>query len=259
MSSVKLRAALAFVSLLPLAACDQKAPSTPQVPAVAPEVTADAAAPATSIRGSVVFDGVAPARTPVPMGGVASCAAHAGKILTETVIVDGGKLQNVLVYVKSGFDAANVPAALATPIVLQQHDCSYQPHVLALRTGQTLEIQNSDAFNHNVNAKAERNDKGRFNQTQSGGAPPITVVFDKPELLVPFGCDIHPWMRSYVHVLDHPWFAISAADGSFAIDKLPAGKYHLEAVHESLGRQQADVTLDGKAGAQVVFHFRAAK
>jgi plastocyanin len=248
-----LAASIVFV----LGACDDGGAKTPAVPAVAPSAVSDASLPAGSVRGTIVFDGVAPERKQVPMGGVASCAAHAGKVLTETVIVDGGKLQNVLVYAKSGVDPASAPPAPSAPVVLEQHECVYSPHVLAMRVGQKLQIHNSDGFNHNVNAKAQRNGNASFNKTQSGGAPPLEVVFDKPELLVPFACDIHPWMRSYVHAIEHPFFAVSGADGTFAIDGLAPGKYRFEAVHETLGTQEVEVVLDGKAGAQATFHFRA--
>src|SRR5882672_1463391 len=111
MKHAGLRAALAALTVFALSACDDGAAKGPVVAAVAPSAASDASLPAGSVRGTIVFDGVAPERKPVPMGGVASCAAHAGKVLTETLIVNGGKLQNVLVYAKSGVDPASVAPA----------------------------------------------------------------------------------------------------------------------------------------------------
>jgi plastocyanin len=259
MKHIGICAALAALTLWTLGACDKGGDNAPAVAAVAPSAASDASLPAGSVRGTIVFDGVAPERKPVPMGGDAGCSKHAGTVLTETVIVNAGHLENVLVYVKSGLDTSHVYPVPSEPVVLEQSACAYRPHVVALRVGQKLTVKNADGFNHNVNAKAQRNGNPDFNQTQSGGAQPLEVVFKSPELLVPFACDIHPWMRSYVHALEHPFFALSDAGGAFAIDSLPPGKYRLEAVHETLGRQELEIVLDGKAGVKATFHFRAGK
>jgi plastocyanin len=239
-----------------LAAACSKAEPKPVVAAVAPQVSYDAATPAGAIRGTIVFDGTPPVRNPIPMGGAAGCSEHSGTVLSETVIVNAGHLQNVLVVVKSGVDKSKLPPVPSEPVVLEQHGCLYRPHVLALRTGQKLIVNNTDGFNHNVNAKSQRAKNPSFNQVQPGGGKPIETVFEQPELLVPIGCDIHPWMRAYVHAIEHPYFALSGADGAFAIEGLPPGKYTIEAVHETLGRQELELVLDGKAGAQATFHFR---
>ncbi len=60
-------------------------------------------------------------------------------------------------------------------------------------------------------------------------------------------CDVHFWMASYVHVLDHPYYAVTGDDGSFEIKDLPAGTYTVEVWHEKLGTQTAQVTVtDGE-------------
>lgn len=242
------------IALLFLAACSDSAPKPPAAPAVRPSVVLDAAIPAGTVRGEILFDGTAPVRKPLPMGGVADCSGH-GQVMTESVIVNGDRLQNVLVHVKHGVDLASVPAAPSEPVVLEQRGCVYVPHVLALRTGQTLRVLNADTFNHNVNAKPQRGDNAGFNRTQAAGAHD-EVVFKTGELSVPFVCDIHPWMRAYVHALEHPYFALSAADGAFTISGLAPGKYRVEAVHETFGSQDVEVVLDDQAGARATFHFR---
>jgi hypothetical protein len=81
-------------------------------------------------------------------------------------------------------------------------------------------------------------------------------MFDKPEVMVPFKCDVHPWMSSWAGVVAHPFFAVSGADGSFEIQGLPAGTYTLEAWHETLGTQTQKVTVDAKKGATTAFAFK---
>ena len=67
-----------------------------------------------------------------------------------------------------------------------------------------------------------------------------THTFDKPEVMVPFKCDVHGWMNAYVGVLEHPYFAVTDKDGKFSLKTLPAGTYTIEAWHERLGAQAAD-------------------
>jgi hypothetical protein len=74
--------------------------------------------------------------------------------------------------------------------------------------------------------------------------------FDQPEVMVPFKCDGHPWMSAYAGIVPHPFYAVSAADGTFEIPRLPAGTYTLEVWHEELGVRTAEVTVDGSGDAE---------
>jgi hypothetical protein len=72
--------------------------------------------------------------------------------------------------------------------------------------------------------------------------------FDKPELSIPVGCDVHPWMRAYIHVLSNPFFAVTKDDGTYEIKGLPAGEYEIEALHAKAGSASQKVTVkDGDA------------
>jgi hypothetical protein len=125
--------------------------------------------------------------------------------------------------------------------------------VTGVQVGQPVEIVNSDATLHNVHAVAVTNTEFNFSQPIKGHRR--QQVFDKPEIMVPFKCEVHGWMRSYVGVVPHPFFAVSRADGTFEITGLPAGTYTIEAWHEQLGTQTQTVTVDGKAGAAADFTF----
>ena len=72
--------------------------------------------------------------------------------------------------------------------------------------------------------------------------------FNKAEVMIPVGCDVHPWMRAYISVFDNPFYTVSKEDGTFEIKGLPAGEYEIEAFHGKLKNQSQKVTVkDGEA------------
>ncbi len=217
---------------------------------VYPELTI----PPGEVRGEVRFVGEPPARRALAITSSSGCGADAP--LSDGLVITSGGVLNTLVYARSGFAPQFVTAPPATPVVLDQENCVYSPHVVALRAGQLLEIRTSDGVTHNVNAKPSRNE--RFNLSQTPGAPPIEARFERSELSIPLSCDIHPWMSARVHVLEHQAFALSAADGSFAIRGLPPGRYRFEARHELLGEAEFALELDLLAGVFVGIEFTRA-
>jgi len=133
--------------------------------------------------------------------------------------------------------------------------CQYIPHVIGVQTGQPLEISNDDATLHNVNAQTKKNPSFNFAQPVQGMKN--VKKFDKPETMIPFICHVHPWMKSYIGVVDNPFFAVSDDSGQFEIKGLPAGSYVLEAWHEQLGTSQQKIVI--KAGETKTVSFIFAK
>ena len=176
--------------------------------------------------------------------------------VTETVVTgtDGG-LQNVFVYVKDGLGDVSFPVP-ATPAVIDQKGCQYRPHVFGVQVGQPIEILNSDATLHNIHALPMANQG--FNVGQALQGLRHTHTFSTKEVMVPFKCDVHRWMSAYVGVLDHPFHAVTKADGSFALNGLPPGTYTVEAWHESLGTMTQSVTVGAKETKEVTFSFAGA-
>ncbi len=172
---------------------------------------------------------------------------------SEILLVAQGGVQNVFVYVKDGLGNQKFPAP-TTPVVLDQKGCRYTPHVFGVQVGQPVSISNSDPAVHNVNATAKAN--SGFNLIQPKGTPARTRTFDKAEVMIPFKCDVHPWMGAWAGVVAHPFFAVTSADGSFEIKGLPAGTYTLEAWHEQLGTQTQKIVVDARKGAAVTFTFK---
>lgn len=181
------------------------------------------------------------------------CHPGAPPLKEQRVVTDGsGHLANVVVYLEDAPAAA--PAAGLPPVVLDQVNCQYVPHVVALRTGQTLHVTSSDPAMHNVHGLCTDNDPFNFALVRPGQSKDLT--FSQPETF-PVTCDVHPWMKAYVHVFAHPWFAVTQADGTFEIRDVPAGKYTLVAWQENYGTLKQPITVaDGKT-TPAQFTFRS--
>ena len=173
--------------------------------------------------------------------------------LTEQVVVNtNGTLRNTFIWVKSGLPAGRWPVP-SEPAKLDQDGCVYVPHVLGIMTGQPLEISNSDPMNHNVHAESTINTA--WSESQAPRAEKKFKRFEKQEILIPVTCGVHPWMRSYIGVVDHPFFAVTGEDGSFAIKGLPPGNYTVEAVHESLGRKEMNIVVSANERKELRFTY----
>jgi hypothetical protein len=128
---------------------------------------------------------------------------------------------------------------------VDQEDCMYRPRVQGAVDGQKIEFKNSDQTMHNVHAFSGT--KTLFNAPQQPKAAPMDKD-PKATDVVKLQCDVHPWMRGYVVYSKSPLFAVSKADGTFEIKDVPPGKYTVEAWHEKLGTQKAEITVEeGKA------------
>lgn len=221
--------------------------------AQAPAEVGPAAGGSAAIQGSVRFEGSAPGMEALKMDADPVCQQqHATPVTSEEVVVNAnGTLKNVFVYVKEGVKGT-FPAP-TQPAVLDQSGCQYKPHVLGLQANQPLEIVNSDGTLHNINAKPASNQP--FNVAQPIKGMKTKKAFAKPEVMVRFKCNVHPWMSAYAGVVAHPFFAVSDAEGVFSIAGLPAGTYVLEAWHEQYGTKTQTVSVkDGETKA-VEFAF----
>jgi plastocyanin len=134
------------------------------------------------------------------------------------------------------------------PITLDQVNCRYVPHVVALRAGQTLHVTTSDPTLHNVHGTCVENTAFNFALVAKGQSKNLS--FETPERF-PVRCDVHPWMKAWVAVFSHPWFAVTDKDGKYELRDVPAGTYTLVAWQEKYGPlKQKIIVQDGKVVEQ---------
>lgn len=200
-----------------------------------------------TVSGKVTFEGTPPKMATLDTSANPVCAkAHATSPLKseEVVVNPNGTLKNVFVWVSAGLPADKTWQVPSTAVTIDQNGCQYVPHVIALMTGQNLEIKNSDPTNHNIHPQPQVNQE--FNESQAPGTPAITKTFARQEIMIPVKCNVHNWMRSYISAVSHPFFAVTSDDGTYTIKGLPPGTYTIEIVHEKYGKQQQQVTVGAK-------------
>ncbi len=250
------------LSLLALASACNKSQETNT-----PDTSTNASAksysgPVGTVTGVVAYTGTPPAPKKIDSSADPVCGTKNPNLSTEDTVVKDGKLANVFVYIKEGTatDGTKIAdfswTAPSTAVVLDQNGCHYKPHVLGIQTNQKLTITNSDPTQHNIHPQPKNNPE--WNQTQPNGAPPIEKTFARSEVLIPVKCNQHPWMKAYIGVLKHPFFAVSAEDGSFTIKGVPAGTYTVAAWHEggAAGTEKTmQVTVPANGSGKADFAF----
>jgi plastocyanin len=198
---------------------------------------------ASSVTGTVTFDGKAPTLRPLAMDADPVCAKkHSAPVPNEMLVLGSGNtMGNILVFVSKGLPAGKTWPVPKTPVTLDQHGRQYKPHVMGIMVGQTYKILNSDGVLHNIHTLPKVN--AAFNKGMPPTLKEATTVFNKPEDVFHIKCDVHPWMSAYMAVFTHPFFSATGTDGKFTISGLDPGTYEITAWHERLGTQTASVTV----------------
>lgn len=207
----------------------------------------------TGVAGAIKLDGPKPKREPLQLN-EESRRLHDTPPLDESFLVgDRGELANVFVYVKRGLEKKAYPVPTAAA-VLNQDRSMFRPRVQGVQVGQELLMKNGDPLTHNLRSLSKKN--RAFNIAQPAQSEDRKRVFTAGENAIEIKCDFHPWMKAYLFVMEHPYFAVTDEHGQFNIDGLRPGEYTLAAWHEQLGEQEQKITVDATGAAEVSFAFK---
>ena len=210
-----------------------------------------------TIKGHVRLSGKNPGNVVIRMGVDPMCKTiNEGKLVAQEKVLtssDGG-LKNAFVKLQGPFPQSPIPSK---PVVLDQRGCVYVPRVVGIRVGQTLQIRNDDPLQHNVHSNSAHDNSFNVGQATRG------AVFEfrpkSEEFMLELGCDIHKWMRAYVGVVNHPYFAVSGDGGTFEIDNVPAGTQTIQVWHEAYGKLTKTVSVQSGAVANIEFTYTGAE
>ena len=202
------------------------------------------------ITGRVVLTGTVPPPTKLEVTAdqyVCGAEKDAGDLLLSA----RREIANAVVWLD------NPPAGGAAPVTpkvvtIDQKACMYLPRIVVSPVGGTVDFLNSDRLLHNIHSMPKLN--AAFNRTQPKNRT-ISVIFDKPEI-VEVTCDLHPWMKAWVVVAAHPFYAITGADGQFAFENLSPGQYRYQAWHERLGTVSGQVTVGDQQPGRLTIEMK---
>lgn len=203
--------------------------------------------PAAKVSGRVLYDGERPEPKPLVIDPKrAEGCVHEGEQIDDrdqSLLIDkDGGLANVVVTVEVPGAKVEAPSKA---IQVDQRKCRFEPHVMVVPVGATVEFLNSDKAAHNVHALPFKGEG--FNENIASGGKYV-AKFDRADK-INVKCDLHPWMNSWLIVSDTPFFAVTGADGRFAIEGLPPGQHKATYWHERLGKFAGTIQVgaDGTA------------
>ena len=207
-----------------------------------------------TLKGHVKYDGKPPKKKRLKMDADPVCgSSHSGPVYSVNFkMADNGSMAEALVYLK---DVSHSGGAPADPVVIDQIGCIYEPHVLGMVAGQELLIKNSDATLHNIHSMPKVNKEFNFAMPKVVKERKSTFATAEPD---PFyiKCDVHPWMKAWILVSDHPYFAVTDTNGNFSIDGIPGGTYEVVCWQEKFKKSPLTSTVtigDGKTTQDFTF------
>ena len=200
---------------------------------------------AATLKGNVRYAGARVEKKTVPVT-IDQYLCGKEKEAGDLLLSSNSGIRNVVVSLH-GVPAGSKPPANGAPVKMDQKQCVFVPRVVVVPVGGTVEFLNSDRLLHNVRGSGKENPP--FNRAQPH-ARTISIVFKSPEILR-VDCDLHSWMRGWIVVAEHPYYAVTNEEGEFVFENVPPGKYKLQAWQETLGRANQEVTVAGE-GTQTI-------
>lgn len=199
-----------------------------------------------SVSGIVTYQGIPPSGMKKSVGlDVETCGKQVPS--EDLVIGKKGGIKNVVVFLKGPVAGARGFSGPEGGFVIDQKNCRFEPHVVIVPAGKSLEVLNSDGILHNFHTYSLSNRP--INRAQPSSLPKMTLSFDRPEIFE-VRCDVHDWMRAWIVVAEHPYYVLTDEEGRFQLTDVPAGDYTLSLWHEALGRQSRRIVVREGEGAR---------
>lgn len=212
-----------------------------------------------SITGKVLYQGGHVRNEKVVIKDEHTCGA--GILIDESLLADkDGGLQWAVVSITSNIESGSKLEDLKTESILDQSGCVFKPHIVLVGVDQPLIVTNSDQTLHNVRTISFMNDQISRAQIAfpGSGVPKDTISFSEVEVIETV-CDVHGWMKAYVHVVSHPYYVITDNNGGFLLENVPSGKYTLQVWHETLGELNKEITVSANAATKITFSYKEKK
>ena len=206
---------------------------------------ATAAVSAGTIKGNVRYIGAPVEKKKLPVT-VDQYVCGKEKDAGDLLLSPNNGIYNAVVSLQNPPNGAKWEANLLA-VKMDQKVCAFIPRVVVIPVGGSVEFLNSDRLLHNVRGGGKENPA--FNRAQPY-ARIITITFKKPEV-IRVECDLHSWMRGWVVVAEHSFYAVTNEQGEFILDNVPAGKYTLQVWQETLGTVTQEITVGDKGSTAV--------
>jgi hypothetical protein len=186
-----------------------------------------------------------------------SAAAHPEGLFEETVVEVDGRLANVVAWISSGHDRWEHESSKAPPASLHARGTRLIPHVVSLGTGTPLEITTEEGGCYSLHLRSRVNVERSLGRPFGSGLA-RTTEFSEPELGIRVTCDVHGWMKAWVHVFDHPFHGVTGSNGDVTLS-VPPGSYEVSTWHEwKFGTlDPIAVTVAKGESREVTFVFRS--
>ena len=205
-------------------------------------------AQAGSISGVVHYAGDVPEPKFQKMVGEVWCTEQwpDGGFFLDNLVVNDGLVKDAFVWIKSGLEAFDFETP-SEPVKLHQLNCLYQPRVVGVMTGQPLWATSDDHVMHNIHTKPKRNKESNKSLPYPDKQGYRDFEFKRPEIMIEVVCDVHAWMKGWIGVVEHPFYAVTGVDGAFTLQGVPPGDYVLGVWSEKLGEKELSVKVGEKA------------
>lgn len=199
-----------------------------------------------SISGTVKLSGAAPPVKAIDVTKDKEICGQGGKLVEEALLV--GPKGGVRYAVVSLTGIATGKKWATEKFTFDQRNCRFDPHVLVVKAGASVEILNSDGILHNIHTFSTKN--AAFNVAMPKFKKKMEKAFAAPEM-IRAACDAHAWMSGWIVVSESPYTVVTDADGNFKLENVPSGTYKVEVWHEKLGKVTKEVTVKAKEDAKL--------